>query len=146
MLIRKPFDAILSLYNLNQTETHTSVVDPAIVLKNKTAWTSFVHQKLLLYLKYHLYWKSKKTGPGQKLVVFYDDIVRNVTAEVQRMTRFLGFNFSNKVLHCVNKNSEGSFRRKKGPEKMIMYSLLDDGIKLKLEKTYEDISKLFYEH
>ena len=73
------------------------------------------------------------------MVVFYQDLIKNVTKPLKMMIRFLGFNASSEILQCVRKNSEGHFHRKKEPEQRVLYDMLDSDLKAKLEETYKDI-------
>ena len=136
LLIRKPYDTILANYNLGLTKNNTGVANITDLVINKSLWIEKVEQNLQKYWNFHKYWITKKKI--RKLVVFYQDLVQNVTKQLKRMITFLGFNASSEVLQCVRKNSEGHFHRKKEPEQRVLYDMLDSDLKAKLDETYKN--------
>ena len=119
------------------TKNHTGVANVTDLVINKSLWIEKVQENLQKYWNFHKYWITKKKI--RKLAVFYQDLVQNVTKQLKRMITYLGFNISSQILHCVRKNSEGHFHRKKEPEQKVLYDMLDNDLKAKLEEIYKDI-------
>ena len=119
------------------TKNHTGVANVTDLVINKSLWIEKVQENLQKYWNFHKYWITKKKI--RKLAVFYQDLVQNVTKQLKRMITYLGFNISSQILHCVRKNSEGHFHRKKEPEQRVLYDMLDNDLKAKLEEIYKDI-------
>ena len=140
MLVRRPRDAFLSQFNSNLTHNITLGANMTTLLGNFDRWMQMVNQSVTAYRRFYGFWtKLKKV---KKLVVFYEHLVNNVTKEVERMTRFLGFNVSSEVLRCIEKNSEGHFHRKTSPEQSKLYYLLPRNLKTKLATTHREVSTL----
>ena len=90
LLIRNPYDAIDSYWNLCCTNTHTRSLDEAVYKKYASKFDSLARHEIQIWCDFHNYWLDlcKKEGVSL-LVVRYEDLVLDPEIELQRVVAFL---------------------------------------------------------
>ncbi|OEU19468.1 P-loop containing nucleoside triphosphate hydrolase protein [Fragilariopsis cylindrus CCMP1102] len=90
LLVRNPFDAIDSYWNLNLTNTHTDKVIPSITEFHREFYTKFVRHEILQvwydFIDYYWYHCRKNSIP--LLIVRYEDLIINQKDELHRILQF----------------------------------------------------------
>ncbi|KAL3779414.1 hypothetical protein HJC23_000516 [Cyclotella cryptica] len=90
LLVRNPYDAIDSYWNLCCTNTHTSSLDESVYEKYATKFTSMARHEIKIWCKFHYYWFDVCARDGiPMLVVRYEDLILNTEAEMLRVLNFL---------------------------------------------------------
>jgi hypothetical protein len=74
-------------------------------------WQQFVADKLSAWRQTNLDWLHNFTGPMH--VMFYDQLLEDVTVHLQDLLHFLKFNVSEQNLACALERQEGIYRRKR---------------------------------
>lgn len=74
-------------------------------------WQQFVADKLSAWRQTNLDWLQNFTGP--MYIMFYDQLLGDVTTHLQGLLRFLNFNVSEQNLACAIERREGIYRRKR---------------------------------
>lgn len=90
LLIRNPYDAIDSYWNLCCTNTHTRTLDDAIYTKYATKFDGLARHEIKIWCNFHYYWLDiceKNKVP--LLLVRYEDLILNVETEMIRVMKFL---------------------------------------------------------
>lgn len=90
LLVRNPFNAIRSYFNMLLTGTHTHSIMPSEYARFATAWDQHVRGEVRLWCEYHRWWLRQ---PIPVLVVRYEELVATRPAarerELCRVTDFL---------------------------------------------------------
>ncbi|XP_078486714.1 sialate:O-sulfotransferase 1-like [Ciona intestinalis] len=128
LVIRNPFDAILSEYNRCLSDSHTGFANQSSFTGKK--WPKFVPykmQKWIRIIKVHL------DAGKETTVVFYENLVQNPSEELRRLIKFTGLHIPNLEarLICTQENLNGAFqrpKRKQNPYSDWMVTLINDGI------------------
>nr|XP_002120962.3 WSC domain-containing protein 1-like [Ciona intestinalis] len=128
LVIRNPFDAILSEFNRCLSDSHTGFANQSSFTGKK--WPKFVPykmQKWIRIIKVHLEARKETT------VVFYENLVQNPIPELRRVVKFTGLHIPNLEarLICTQENLNGAFqrpKRKQNPYSNWMVTLINDGI------------------
>ena len=87
LLIRNPFDAIDSYWNLNLTKTHTETVTESVYQQHSETFAELAKNELKVWHKFHSYWMTRRTVPV--LLVRYEDLVLDMQHEMERIMSFL---------------------------------------------------------
>ncbi|XP_035697403.1 WSC domain-containing protein 2-like isoform X2 [Branchiostoma floridae] len=108
LLIRNPFDAVLSHFNFKMTSSHVNHVEESS-LQGKE-WRNFAMYSIGIWSDFIFKWLLD--GPNV-LVVYYEDILDDVSTEIRRMVKFLTNAYPTKDrLQCTVEWQEGLFHRK----------------------------------
>ncbi|KAI0242306.1 WSC domain-containing protein 2 [Lamellibrachia satsuma] len=134
LIIRNPFEAIVSEYNRRQTQSHTGIA-PASAFEDDM-WRTFARRSLKKWRSFNLSWLRYFNGPIH--VTFYDDLKTYTRGELDRITQFLHVvNF----VECALQKSQGKFLRKK--KNITDYDELFD--KQLTAKSEHDIHEVYIE-
>ena len=86
LLVRNPWDAIDSYWNLNLTNTHTRKVTDQVYQDHQEFFQQLVRNEIAVWLEFlEFYWKQKDVPV---LLVRYEDLILNREKEVERMLYF----------------------------------------------------------
>ena len=86
LLVRNPFDAIESFFNLMMTGTHTTTITPEVREKTKKVWEEYVMKEIRVWIDFHDWWMSRDIP---LLVIRYEDIVRDPARVMSRVIPFV---------------------------------------------------------
>lgn len=90
LLVRNPYDAIDSYWNLCCTNTHTSSLDETVYTKYAAKFESMARHEIRVWCDFHYYWLdvcSKEDIPF--MIVRYEDLILNTEKEMLRVLNFL---------------------------------------------------------
>jgi Sulfotransferase family len=121
LLVRNPYDAIESYFNLMMTNTHTTTIDPAVREKSRAVWNDMVLKEIVVWRDFHEYWLAQNIP---MLVVRYEDLIRYTDKVMDKALRFvleinnMGF-FSKRIDQCVAREDTtidqlGSYKPRSG--------------------------------
>jgi hypothetical protein len=85
MLVRNPFDAIDSMWNLNATNTHTEKITEDVYKEHWDFYCSFVRNEMKIWLKFHDFWDSQSIP---LLWVRYEDLIMNTQHSLHDIMKF----------------------------------------------------------
>ncbi|KAL7467544.1 hypothetical protein ACHAXS_007786 [Conticribra weissflogii] len=90
LLVRNPYDAIDSYWNLCCTNTHTRSVDESVYEKYAEKFEGLARHEIRIWCEFHYYWIDVCQREGLPLlIVRYEDLVLETAREMQRVMRFL---------------------------------------------------------
>lgn len=85
LLVRNPFDAIDSYWNLNVTNTHTDKVTEEIYRQHAKFYFDLVRNEMKVWLQFLDYWNSQDV---QVLWMRYEDLITDTKTELLRALHF----------------------------------------------------------
>ena len=86
VLIRNPYDAIDSYWNLNLTNTHTKTVTDEIYNKYNDTFQALAKNEMKIWIEFHHYWLHVDIPV---LLVKFEDLIVNVQSEMKRVIKFV---------------------------------------------------------
>lgn len=86
LLVRNPWDAIDSYWNLNLTNTHTESVIDDVYEKFARKWQGLARNEMEIWLRFHQYWLA---SPIPLLVIRFEDLVACPQRELGRILGFI---------------------------------------------------------
>ncbi|XP_014675639.1 PREDICTED: WSC domain-containing protein 1-like isoform X2 [Priapulus caudatus] len=108
LLVRNPYDAAVSAYNRKlMLDATRSAPEKAF---SEKGWRRASRRLVLKWRTLNLSWLSHAK---QLLVVYYEDMLVDTSAQLRRIVDFLGVDVAPNGLRCVAEFREGRFRRKK---------------------------------
>jgi len=87
LLIRNPFDAIDSYWNLCTTNTHTETVTDEVYAMLQEKFVGLVQNEMSIWIRFHRYWLEQVDIPI--LVVRFEDLIRDPASQMDRVLQFL---------------------------------------------------------
>lgn len=108
LLIRNPFNAILSYFHYSNREHIGHADDSKFFTKD---WNEFVFRKLKIWSQAHRTWLKNFTRPVYPLL--YENLQQDLPTELRKIFDFLQFNVTTDAILCTVKNQEGNFHREK---------------------------------
>ena len=90
LLVRNPYDAIDSYWNLCCTNTHTSSLDESVYKKYAAKFESMARHEIKVWCDFNYYWLdvcARESIP--LLIVRYEDLILSTEKEMQRVIGFL---------------------------------------------------------
>mmetsp|Transcript_3125 Transcript_3125/g.5272 ORF Transcript_3125/g.5272 Transcript_3125/m.5272 type:complete len:613 (-) Transcript_3125:1225-3063(-) len=121
LLVRNPFDAIESHYNLMMTGTHTQNISPEIREKATKYWEEFAVKEIRVWKNFHKYWLQQQIPI---LLVRYEDLIREPAKVMSRVVQFvleindMGSFFGDRIDRCIKEQQEierlGSYKPRSG--------------------------------
>ncbi|KAL7548256.1 hypothetical protein ACHAWF_011544 [Thalassiosira exigua] len=90
LLVRNPYDAIDSYWNLCCTNTHTRSLDESVYVKYAEKFEALARHEIKIWCEFHYYWIDICERNGVPLlVVKYEDLVLNTESEMLRVIEFM---------------------------------------------------------
>jgi len=90
LLVRNPYDAIDSYWNLCCTNTHTRTLDESVYTKYAQRFEGLARHEIQIWCDFHYYWIDICEKEGVPLlVVRYEDLVLDTETEMLRVMTFL---------------------------------------------------------
>lgn len=109
LLVRNPYDAIDSYWNINLTNTHTETVTDDVYRKHQNTFDDLATNEMKVWIQFHRYWLEAQIPV---LVVRFEDFITNLDGELSRIARFLYMD-PKRVPHANNTPGQqelGSYR------------------------------------
>jgi hypothetical protein len=103
LLVRNPYDALESYFNLMTTGTHTSTLSEEMRNKLTSTWQSMVQKEICVWQAFNEFWLSQNIP---LLLVRYEDLIRYPYQVMCRVIQFvLEINnmdfFASRIAQCV---------------------------------------------
>jgi hypothetical protein len=121
LLVRNPFDAIDSFFNLMMTGTHTQNISQEIREKTTKYFEEFALKEIRVWTRFHKYWLSQQIPV---LLVRYEDLIREPAQVMSRVVQFvleinnMGSFFGDRIDRCIKEQQEierlGSYKPRSG--------------------------------
>ena len=121
LLVRNPFDAIDSFYNLMMTGTHTTTVTDEVREKTAKIWEEYVLKELRVWKGFHNFWINQDVP---LLLIRYEDLIRQPDKVMARVIQFvleiqrMGSFFTERIDRCIREQAEiermGSYKPRSG--------------------------------
>jgi hypothetical protein len=90
LVVRNPFDAIVSYFNMVVTETHTETVEDHEFLRLASMWDAFLREETEVWKQFHQHWLAKAVASKVVVkVVRYEDLVAHRRESYEAIARFL---------------------------------------------------------
>mmetsp|Transcript_18342 Transcript_18342/g.39648 ORF Transcript_18342/g.39648 Transcript_18342/m.39648 type:complete len:668 (-) Transcript_18342:82-2085(-) len=90
LLVRNPYDAIDSYWNLCCTNTHTRSLEESVYTKFAKKFEGLARHEIQVWCEFHYYWMDICEKEGVPLlIVRYEDLVLDIEAEMMRVMKFL---------------------------------------------------------
>lgn len=86
VLVRNPFDAIDSYWNLCATNTHTETVTDEVYERLGDKFNSLARNEMKIWIQFHQYWLNKDVPI---LMVRFEDLIADTKREMCRVLEFL---------------------------------------------------------
>ena len=86
LLVRNPYDAIDSYWNMNATKSHTKTVTDAVYERFHDKFEALVKNEIQVWLNFLNYWLEETKIPV--LVVRFEDLIQDTERELIRMMEF----------------------------------------------------------
>lgn len=86
LVVRNPFDAIISYWNLNLTNTHTEKVIDEVYDRHRDFFQDLVRNEMRIWLEFLKFWIDKSDIPV--LIVRYEDLLLNPRRQLERILNF----------------------------------------------------------
>jgi len=90
LLVRNPYDAIDSYWNLCCTNTHTRSLDESVYTKYADKFEGLAKHEIKVWCEFHYYWLDMCERENVPLLIIrYEDLVLNTETEMIRIINFL---------------------------------------------------------
>ncbi|CAM9664141.1 unnamed protein product [Chrysoparadoxa australica] len=91
LLVRNPFDAIDSYFNMAMTNTHEKSLHPQNYERFSEVWEGMLANETRVWQRFHSYWLDKAQGEGSlpMLLVRYEDILADKKVVMEQVLAFL---------------------------------------------------------
>ena len=88
LLVRNPYDAIDSYWNLNLTNTHTETVTDEVYGLHHGTFDDFSRNEMKVWIRFQKFWLD---APIPVLVVRFEDLITDMQKEMSRIATFVHF-------------------------------------------------------
>lgn len=88
VLVRNPYDAMDSYWNMNATCTHTETVTDAVYRKFQKFWERLIQNEIQVWIDYLAYWEDQQRQGMPILFVRYEDVARHPDSQMENILRF----------------------------------------------------------
>ncbi|KAH9260758.1 hypothetical protein BASA81_001225 [Batrachochytrium salamandrivorans] len=92
LLVRNPFDCILSFFQMMITDSHSQAISLAdFTAKYSKLWGDFLLEEVSIWIQFHQHWRVlAERNPDKYLLLRYEDLVGESRAgEVTKLAKFL---------------------------------------------------------
>jgi hypothetical protein len=112
LVVRNPYDAIDSYWNMNATCSHTKTLADTVYDQYGSKFAALVQNEIGVWLDFHHYWMQVVEVPV--LIVRYEDLLQNTAHELHRMWQFVNGASSSaddpfiqkRIQHVLNDSSD----------------------------------------
>ena len=87
LLVRNPYDAIDSYWNLNATKSHTKTLQDSAYERFRDKFERLVRNEIHIWMQFHHYWLEEQSQIPV-LVVRFEDLVQNPAKQLERVMQF----------------------------------------------------------
>lgn len=87
LVVRNPYDAIDSYWNMNATCSHTKTLTEEVYDRFRDKFENMVRNEIDIWMKFQEYWIRTASLPV--LIVRYEDLVQNAGEEMKRVLQFI---------------------------------------------------------
>lgn len=119
LLVRNPYDAMESYFNLMMTNTHTTSLTEEQRKRHATIFAEMARKEIQVWRDFHEYWLAQQIP---LLVIRYEDLIRHTDKVIAKVIRFtlevqnMGF-FEDRISRCIREEqieNLGSYRPRSG--------------------------------
>ncbi|GBG26432.1 WSC domain-containing protein 1 [Hondaea fermentalgiana] len=90
LIVRNPFDAIVSYFNMVLTQTHTHTIEDDEFIKYADIWDAFVREEISIWKQFHAHWLDEQVNKKVPLLLIrYEDVIHHREDAMLRVARFL---------------------------------------------------------
>lgn len=90
LVVRNPYDAIDSYWNLNVTNTHTETVTDEVYARFGNKFEQLAKNEMQVWCEYHRYWLEKSRKEGFPLLIIrFENLIQRPDVELSRIFQFL---------------------------------------------------------
>lgn len=124
LLVRNPYDAIDSYWNLNTTKSHTQTLTDAVYEQFHDKFERLVRNEIHVWMNFHKYWLGGDECKVPVLVIRFEDLIQNPAAQLERIMKFsldcqteeLASFWKNRIASVTDESTEklGSYRPRSG--------------------------------
>lgn len=121
LLVRNPFDAIESFFNLMMTGKHTASLEPEVRAKTTKYFEEYVLKEIRVWRVFHEFWMNQDIP---LLLIRYEDLIRKPDKVMERVLAFvlevkrMGTFFNERIQRCISDHEEiermGSYKPRSG--------------------------------
>jgi hypothetical protein len=86
LIVRNPYDAIDSYWNLIATKSHTKTLADSVYDRFRDKWSRLVKNEIHVWMKFHNYWLEECKIPV--LVVRFEDMIQAPNQQLERVLKF----------------------------------------------------------
>ena len=86
LLVRNPLDAIVSVFNLFTTKSHTLSVKDDTFIRFSNVWKAYVETELRVWKEFHNFWLQSKLPVH---IIRYEDLVSNPESALTELMKFV---------------------------------------------------------
>jgi hypothetical protein len=90
VLVRNPFDSIVSFWNLMAGSSHTASLPTELFTTFADLWEKFIEHETQIWIGFHKFWLEAATKKIPILLVRYEDILANRDDVTRQMIDFMG--------------------------------------------------------
>lgn len=140
LLVRNPYDAIDSYWNLNLTNTHTETVVDDVYEKYNDTFEDLAKNEMEVWIMFHRYWLEASIPV---LLLRFEDLISNMEHELTRVADFLQLDHA-RVRHacgCGDNTQLGSYRPRSTGRKPFGKSLEKGRYSEEMMQEFESIAK-----
>jgi hypothetical protein len=88
VLVRNPYDAMDSYWNLNATKSHTKTLDDEVYERFTDKFERLVRNEINVWLRFHDYWLNDTCKGIPVLVVRFEDLIQDPAGQLRRVLQF----------------------------------------------------------
>ena len=124
LLVRNPFDSILSFWNLMAGSSHTTSLPTELFTTYADIWAQFIEHETGIWRGFHDYWLETAAKQIPILLIRYEDILANRDVVTRQMIEFLGEKRAS--VDCLLENSRNATLYKVVLRQSITNSILTE--------------------
>jgi hypothetical protein len=92
LLVRNPYDAMDSYWNLNVTRSHNSTVADEIYRRYRNKYHDMIRNEIRIWCQFHQFWLSPTSEASRLhfpvLIIRFEDLIRYPEQEMRRLLQF----------------------------------------------------------
>ena len=136
LLVRDPLDCILSEFNRERGGGHTGHAGmDNFKGEGAKRWKGFLKKKLVKWEAMNIDWINN--FQGHLLVISYNEVLKDLEKELEKILRFLGLSVDKRELDCALSKQEGIYKRS---ERRVLH-LLDGPLAKIVDRSKKTVLK-----